>query len=123
MDIAAFMFPILLTLIFLGVPIAFALMSTAFIFGLMRFGDNAVNVFFYKVDEISGASVLAAVPLFIFMGAMLGVVVSDSLLMLFVFWELTSITSFAVLLSSLRWTVMKSAPPRSANKAASITFG
>ncbi|MBM85606.1 MAG: C4-dicarboxylate ABC transporter permease [Rhodospirillaceae bacterium] len=65
------MFPILLTLIFLGVPIAFALMSTAFIFGLMRFGDNAVNVFFYKVDEISGASVLAAVPLFIFMGAML----------------------------------------------------
>ena len=71
MDIAAFMFPILLTLIFLGVPIAFALMSTAFIFGLMRFGDNAVNVFFYKVDEISGASVLAAVPLFIFMGAML----------------------------------------------------
>ncbi|MGO4657437.1 putative monovalent cation/H+ antiporter subunit A [Ensifer sp. 2YAB10] len=32
-----------------------------------------------------------------FMGAMLGVVVSDSFLMLFVFWELTSITSFLLI--------------------------
>lgn len=32
-----------------------------------------------------------------FMGSMLGVVVSDSLLMLFVFWELTSITSFLLI--------------------------
>ncbi|MCZ7501386.1 putative monovalent cation/H+ antiporter subunit A [Agrobacterium sp. ST15.13.015] len=35
--------------------------------------------------------------LLLFMGAMLGVVVSDSLLMLFVFWELTSITSFLLI--------------------------
>lgn len=33
----------------------------------------------------------------LFMGAMLGVVVSDSFLMLFVFWELTSITSFLLI--------------------------
>ncbi|KPF42289.1 putative monovalent cation/H+ antiporter subunit A [Rhizobium sp. AAP43] len=33
----------------------------------------------------------------LFMGAMLGVVVSDGLLMLFVFWELTSITSFLLI--------------------------
>ena len=32
-----------------------------------------------------------------FMGSMLGVVVSDSFLMLFVFWELTSITSFLLI--------------------------
>ncbi len=32
-----------------------------------------------------------------FMGAMLGVVMSDSFLMLFVFWELTSITSFLLI--------------------------
>lgn len=32
-----------------------------------------------------------------FMGAMLGLVASDSLLMLFVFWELTSITSFLLI--------------------------
>lgn len=33
----------------------------------------------------------------LFMGSMLGVVVSDSFLMLFVFWELTSITSFLLI--------------------------
>jgi multicomponent Na+:H+ antiporter subunit A len=32
-----------------------------------------------------------------FMGAMLGIVASDSFLMLFVFWELTSITSFLLI--------------------------
>ncbi|OWV88155.1 cation:proton antiporter [Rhizobium sp. N122] len=35
--------------------------------------------------------------IFLFMGAMLGVVVADSFLMLFVFWELTSITSFLLI--------------------------
>ncbi|MGN8152185.1 putative monovalent cation/H+ antiporter subunit A [Agrobacterium sp. 22094] len=35
--------------------------------------------------------------LFLFMGAMLGVVISDSLMMLFVYWELTSITSFLLI--------------------------
>ncbi len=34
---------------------------------------------------------------FLFMGAMLGVVASDSFLMLFVYWELTSITSFLLI--------------------------
>ncbi|WP_313615203.1 putative monovalent cation/H+ antiporter subunit A [Agrobacterium sp.] len=35
--------------------------------------------------------------LLLFMGAMLGVVISDSFLMLFVYWELTSITSFLLI--------------------------
>jgi multicomponent Na+:H+ antiporter subunit A len=35
--------------------------------------------------------------LFLFMGAMLGLVVADNFLMLFVFWELTSITSFLLI--------------------------
>ncbi len=35
--------------------------------------------------------------LFLFMGAMLGLVVSDSFLMLFIFWEMTSITSFLLI--------------------------
>ncbi|AHG44581.1 cation:proton antiporter [Rhizobium leguminosarum bv. trifolii CB782] len=35
--------------------------------------------------------------IFLFMGAMLGIVISDSFLMLFVFWELTSITSFLLI--------------------------
>jgi tripartite ATP-independent transporter DctM subunit len=71
MDIVTWMFPVLLTLIFLGVPIAFALMSTALVFGLIRFSENAFFVFMHKVDDITGASVLAAVPLFVFMGNML----------------------------------------------------
>lgn len=71
MDAAVWMFPALMTLVFLGVPVAYALMSTAFVFGLMRFGEVAVVVFLHKVDEMSGVAVLAAVPLFIYMGAML----------------------------------------------------
>lgn len=35
--------------------------------------------------------------IFLFMGSMLGLVVSDSFLMLFIFWELTSITSFLLI--------------------------
>ncbi len=35
--------------------------------------------------------------IFLFMGAMLGVVVSDGFLMFFIFWELTSITSFLLI--------------------------
>lgn len=35
--------------------------------------------------------------IFLFMGSMLGLVLSDSLLMLFIFWELTSITSFLLI--------------------------
>ncbi|MBB2821961.1 UNVERIFIED_ORG: multicomponent Na+:H+ antiporter subunit A [Rhizobium esperanzae] len=35
--------------------------------------------------------------IFLFMGAMLGIVVSDSFLMFFIFWELTSITSFLLI--------------------------
>ncbi|MDE1994943.1 MAG: Na(+)/H(+) antiporter subunit A, partial [Rhizobiaceae bacterium] len=35
--------------------------------------------------------------IFLFMGSMLGLVVSDSFLTLFVFWELTSITSFLLI--------------------------
>jgi multicomponent Na+:H+ antiporter subunit A len=37
------------------------------------------------------------VSLFLFMGAMLGVVLSDNLLLLFVFWELTSLSSFLLI--------------------------
>ena len=35
--------------------------------------------------------------IFLFMGSMLGLVISDSFLMLFVYWELTSITSFLLI--------------------------
>ncbi len=71
MDIALFMFPVLLALIFIGVPVAYSLFGVSLVFGLMRFGDKAVFQFVSKVQDVAGNYVLAALPLFIFMGAML----------------------------------------------------
>ena len=68
---ALWMFPALLTAIFAGVPVAFALMSVALVFGLWQFGGAAVTLFEHKLRDISSSHVLAAAPLFIFMGAML----------------------------------------------------
>lgn len=68
---ALLMFPALFLLIFLGFPVAFSLMSVAFVFGLYTFGDAAFFQFTQKVEDIAGNFVLAAVPLFVFMGAML----------------------------------------------------
>jgi len=71
MDIALLMFPVLLMLIFIGVPVAYSLFGVSLLFGLMRFGDKAVFQFVSKVQDVAGNYVLAALPLFIFMGAML----------------------------------------------------
>ncbi|PRX10504.1 UNVERIFIED_ORG: multisubunit sodium/proton antiporter MrpA subunit [Martelella mediterranea] len=57
--------------------------------------------------------------MFMFMGAMLGVVVSDGLLMLFVFWELTSITSFLL----IGFDNEKEASRRAALQALVVTGG
>ncbi|MDA5632285.1 MULTISPECIES: putative monovalent cation/H+ antiporter subunit A [Rhizobium/Agrobacterium group] len=57
--------------------------------------------------------------LLLFMGAMLGVVVSDSLLMLFVFWELTSITSFLL----IGFDHQRAASRRAALQALVVTGG
>ncbi len=69
--IALWMFPALLVPIFLGVPVAYALMGVALVFGVVRFGDAAVFQFVTKVQDVAGNYILAAVPLFIFMGIML----------------------------------------------------
>src|SRR5690606_38044776 len=42
-----------------------------FIFGLMRFGDAAISLFMNKTVDTASNYVLGAIPLFIFMGAML----------------------------------------------------
>src|ERR687891_1616722 len=64
------MFVALMAAIFAGFPVAFSLMAVALVFGLLRFGEVAVFQFVSKVDDVANANVLAAVPLFIFMGAM-----------------------------------------------------
>ncbi len=71
MTLAMWMFPALMAAIFVGFPVAFSLMGVGFVFGLMRFGDAAVFQFVTKVQDVSGNYILSAVPLFIFMGAML----------------------------------------------------
>lgn len=72
-DLALWMFPALMVMIFMGFPVAFSLLSVAFVFGALRFNFSpmAVNVFAQKIDEVAAAYVLGAVPLFIFMGSLM----------------------------------------------------
>jgi tripartite ATP-independent transporter DctM subunit len=67
----ALMFPALFALIFLGIPVAFALIATAFVFGIVAFGDNIGQILFSRTLGVAASPVLAAIPLFIFMGSML----------------------------------------------------
>ncbi|HVL59006.1 MAG TPA: TRAP transporter large permease subunit [Burkholderiaceae bacterium] len=68
---AFLMLPTAFVLMFLGVQVAFAMMITAVTFGLVTFGPRVIFQFIEKIDDLSSNFVLAAVPLFVFMGAML----------------------------------------------------
>ena len=70
--LALWMFPALLVMIFLGFPVAFSLLSVAFVFGAIAFNFSlpAVNVFSQVVGSVASAYVIAAVPLFILMGSL-----------------------------------------------------
>ena len=72
-ELALWMFPALMVMIFMGFPVAFSLLSVAFVFGALRFNfaPQTVNVFAQKIDEVAAAYVLGAVPLFIFMGSLM----------------------------------------------------
>ncbi|HYF58867.1 MAG TPA: TRAP transporter large permease subunit [Burkholderiaceae bacterium] len=65
------MLPAAFALMFLGVQVVFSMMLTAVGFGLVIFGDRVVHQFIEKIDDLSSNFVFAAVPLFVFMGAML----------------------------------------------------
>ena len=69
--ISLWMFPALFSLIFLGFPVAFSLMGVAFGFGILTFGDAVFFQFISKIEGIASNFILAAVPLFVFMGSML----------------------------------------------------
>ncbi len=68
---ALMMFPAILSVLFMGFPVALSLMGVALVFGLMAFGPATVYLFVEKVDDVASNFVLAAVPLFVFMGSML----------------------------------------------------
>ncbi len=65
------MLPVAFVLMFLGVQVAFSMMITAVLFGLAIFGNRVIFQFIEKMEDISSNFVFAAVPLFVFMGAML----------------------------------------------------
>ena len=69
--LALMMFPALLTALFLGFPVAFSMMGVALFFGLVTFDTAVIFQFVQKIDAVASNFVLAAVPLFVFMGSML----------------------------------------------------
>ena len=68
------------------------------IFGLLITGVGTL-VILYSIYYLSERESLGHfyVYLLMFMGSMLGVVFSDNLMVLYVFWELTSISSFLLI--------------------------
>ena len=71
LSLAAYMFPFLLVLVFAGIPVAFSLIATAFVFGVMAFGMTLPTQFHSRLFNVQSNFILVAIPLFIFMGAML----------------------------------------------------
>jgi tripartite ATP-independent transporter DctM subunit len=65
------MFPGLFCSIFAGFPVAFCLMGLALVFGIFGFGEGLPPMLIRLAYAVADNYVLAAVPLFIFMGCML----------------------------------------------------
>ncbi|MFN4080690.1 MAG: hydrogen gas-evolving membrane-bound hydrogenase subunit E [Saprospiraceae bacterium] len=78
-----------------GVDLAFRADGLGLLFALIITGIGAL-VFWYASYYLAGHRYLDRFYAYLsmFMGAMLGLVLSDNLITLFVFWELTSISSF-----------------------------
>jgi len=65
------MFPALFVLIFLGIPVAFSLIIVGAIFSYLALGANAGFQMHGALATVASNFTLAAIPLFIFMGALL----------------------------------------------------
>lgn len=68
---AIWMFPALFALVFAGVPVGFALIAIAAAFGYGFFGEALGRQMFGRLVEVSSGFAFAAVPAFVFMGAVL----------------------------------------------------
>jgi TRAP-type mannitol/chloroaromatic compound transport system permease large subunit len=62
------MLGVMIAAIFLGFPISFTLLFLAFAFGWWGLGDIVFNLAYFQAIGLMKESLLAAVPLFIFMG-------------------------------------------------------
>jgi tripartite ATP-independent transporter DctM subunit len=66
------MFLALFVLVFAGIPVSFALLATAFAFGLPLFGEQVVGIQLYgMVQQTATQYLLSAVPPFVLMGCIL----------------------------------------------------
>ncbi len=82
----------------LGLSLAFNLDALGLLFATLITGIGALIVLYasrYLGSHLHASRFYAS--LFAFMGAMLGVVLSDNILTLFVFWELTGFTSYLLI--------------------------
>lgn len=79
----------------IGVNLNFKLDGLSLLFSLLITGIGSL-VFLYASSYLQNHKFLNRFYAYLtaFMGAMLGVVLADNLIVLFIFWELTSITSF-----------------------------
>ncbi len=104
----------------LGLRFSWRLDGLSLTFGLLISGIGALIVLYsgsYLKDDPGQGRFF--VYLFLFTGSMLGLVLSDNLLMLFVFWEMTSITSFLL----IGYHEKSQASRRAAFQALAVTGG
>ncbi|MBZ0306450.1 MAG: hypothetical protein K8I82_10315, partial [Anaerolineae bacterium] len=82
----------------LNVELAFMVDGLSLLFAMLISGIGVLIVL-YSSGYLAGHPQLGRFYLYLllFMGAMVGVVLADSLISLFVFWELTSISSFLLI--------------------------
>lgn len=82
----------------LGISATFKVDGLSLLFALLITGIGTL-VFLYASAYLKGAERLPRfyVALTLFMGAMIGAVLADDLVLLIVFWELTSLTSFLLI--------------------------
>ena len=82
----------------LGLELSFQLDSLSMSFGLLITGIGAL-VFLFAIPYMSSYEGKGrfSIYLFLFSGAMLGLVLSGNLILLFIFWELTTVLSFMLI--------------------------
>lgn len=69
--LAAWMFPVAMGLILLGIPVSLSLIATAAGFATLTFGDRAGLQLFRFLSSVASNTTFAAIPMFVFMGAVL----------------------------------------------------
>ena len=68
---AALMFPGLFLLIFMGIPVAFSLITVSLVAGWFAFGPIIFQQLYGSIYSASSNYVLSSIPLFVLMGAIL----------------------------------------------------